>query len=92
MNLGNLLKIFRCLRVIEREEFRIKSGFSQSYISAIENDKRKIISSNVLEKYAQICKVRPSVILRIQEDSERYSWDKRKTIQKAGEALYQNHD
>ncbi len=88
MKIGTLLKTFRELRGIDRNEFHNESGFSRSYISAIENNKKENPTTNVLQMYAKICDVRVSTILRIQEDSERYSWDNKETVKKVGEALY----
>lgn len=92
MKLGKVLKVFRTSTGISALEMHRITGFSRSYISSIENDQRKGISMRVLEKYAEVCGVKPSKILCIQEDSEEFNWDERTVHVKVLKTLYPSDD
>ncbi len=92
MKLGKVLKVFRKLSDISAIEMHRKTGFSRSYISSIENDQRDSISMKVLEKYSEACAVKPSNILRIQEDSEEFNWDEKTLYIKVLKTLYYPND
>ena len=87
MKLGTLLREFRHFSFISSAEMHELTGFSMSYIYAIENT-RKSISTRVLEEYAKACKVKVSQILKIQEDSEEFHWDDRTIKIKIVQTLY----
>ncbi len=87
MKLGTVMKEFRRLSGLSSTEMHERTKFSRSYISAVENNKTNI-STSVLEQYAEVCGVRPSQILKIQEDSEEFSLDDRTVKANIVKTLY----
>ena len=64
--------IYRLLRIINDksiQQLADEMGVTSSYISAVENDKKKP-SSSLLEKYGKILGVRPSTILYFAEENQ----------------------
>jgi transcriptional regulator with XRE-family HTH domain len=65
--IGNALKIIRVFKNIKAFDLAVKLGISPSYLSEIETGK-KLPPLELIHKYADIFKVKPSSILFFSEE------------------------
>ena len=67
--LGETLKRLRGIYGYSAQELSECLGISKSYLSEIENGKKKV-SIELIQKYADLFGLRPSTLLRFSEDYE----------------------
>lgn len=67
--LGNTLKRLRGIYGYSAKEMSELLGISSSYLSEIENGKKKV-SMDLLERYSELLNLRVSTLIRFSEDYE----------------------
>jgi transcriptional regulator with XRE-family HTH domain len=75
MKIGEVLKKLRLLYSVSAKDLAHDIGISPSYLSEIENSKKKTPSLELLNKYSQVFEIKVSTIMLMAED---YSENRRK--------------
>jgi len=82
MKLGTSLRLIRKMHGKSAKELAQKLGISATYLSEIENDKKNV-SLDLVQKYAEYFKVRPSTILFFDEENMLTESPRRTSIRNA---------
>lgn len=64
---GEPLKLLRIMNEIKSKDLAEQMGISASYLSLIENNKKKP-TLDIVEKYAEVFNLKPSAIVFLMED------------------------